>query len=57
MLEFIEEVKELKGLNDVCVVYLGKKGLIIEVLCGMGKLLVEECLCMGVLVNEVCEVI
>lgn len=34
-LELIEEAKELKGLNDVRVAYLGKKGPITEVLRGM----------------------
>ncbi len=38
-LELIEEAKELKGLNDVRVAYLGKKGPITEVLRGMGKII------------------
>ncbi len=56
-LELIEEAKELKGLNDVRVAYLGKKGPITEVLRGMGKLSAEERPRMGALVNEVREAI
>src|SRR4029079_4210154 len=56
-LELIEEAKELKGLNDVRVAYLGKKGPITEVLRGMVKLSPEERPRMGSLVNEVREAI
>ena len=56
-LELIEEAKELKGLNDVRVAYLGKKGPITEVLRGMGKLSAEERPVMGALANEVREAI
>ncbi len=38
-LELIEEAKELKGLNDVRVAYLGKKGPITEVLREHGKII------------------
>ena len=55
-LELIEEAKELKGLNDVRVAYLGKNP-ITEVLRGMGKLSAEERPRMGALVNEVREAI
>ncbi len=55
-LELIEEAKELKGLNDVRVAYLGKKVQLPEVLRGMGKL-AEERPRMGALVNEVREAI
>lgn len=51
----VEAVSDLKGLNDIRVEYLGKKGPITEVLRGMGKLSAEERPLMGALVNEVRE--
>ncbi|MBD1380064.1 phenylalanine--tRNA ligase subunit alpha [Metabacillus arenae] len=56
-LQQIEEVNSLKGLNDIRVAYLGKKGPITEVLRGMGKLSAEERPKMGALANEVREAI
>ena len=55
-LELIEEAKELKGLNDVRVAYLGKK-VQLQKYYGMGKLSAEERPRMGALVNEVREAI
>ena len=51
----VDAVSDLKGLNDIRVEYLGKKGPITEVLRGMGKLSAEERPLMGALVNEVRE--
>ena len=45
----------LKELNEIRVVYLGKKGLITEVLRGMGKLSSEERPIIGQIVNEIRE--
>jgi phenylalanyl-tRNA synthetase alpha chain len=53
----VEAANDLKGLNDIRVAYLGKKGPITEVLRGMGKLSAEERPKMGALVNEVRETI
>ncbi|MBM7584898.1 phenylalanyl-tRNA synthetase alpha chain [Bacillus pakistanensis] len=49
----IEEVQDLKALNEIRVAYLGKKGPVTEVLKGMGKLSAEERPKMGALANEV----
>ncbi|MCP3741290.1 phenylalanine--tRNA ligase subunit alpha [Rossellomorea sp. BNER] len=49
----IEEVQDLKTLNEIRVAYLGKKGPVTEVLKGMGKLSAEERPKMGALANEV----
>lgn len=51
----IEAASDLKGLNDIRVAYLGKKGPITEVLRGMGKLSAEERPKMGALVNVIRE--
>ena len=51
----IQNAGGLKNLNDVRVVYLGKKGSITEVLRGMGKLAAEERPKMGQIVNEIRE--
>ncbi|MGG3798346.1 phenylalanine--tRNA ligase subunit alpha [Metabacillus fastidiosus] len=56
-LEKVNQAEDLKGLNDIRVAYLGKKGPITEVLRGMGKLSAEERPVMGALVNEVREAI
>ena len=45
----------LKELNEIRVVYLGKKGLITEVLRGMGKLSSEERPIIGQIVNDILE--
>jgi len=49
----LAEVKDIKGLEEARVRYLGKKGLLTEVLRGMGKLSKEERPAMGKLANEV----
>ncbi|RKJ19040.1 phenylalanine--tRNA ligase subunit alpha, partial [Butyricicoccus sp. 1XD8-22] len=51
----IEVASNLKELNEVRVAYLGKKGLITDLLKGMGKLSPEERPKMGALVNTVRE--
>lgn len=56
-LESIKNATDLKGLNDIRVSYLGKKGPITEVLKGMGKLSAEERPKMGALANEVLSLI
>ncbi|GIN86829.1 phenylalanine--tRNA ligase alpha subunit [Heyndrickxia sporothermodurans] len=56
-LEKVDQAGDLKALNEVRVAYLGKKGLITEVLRGMGKLSAEERPKMGALANEVREAI
>lgn len=51
----IKEIKNsesLQQLNDLRVMYLGKKGKLTELLRGMGNLLKEERPIMGALVNE-----
>ncbi len=53
----VNEVKDLKALNDIRVAYLGKKGSITGVLRGMGKLTAEERPKMGALANVVRETI
>ncbi|OCA81779.1 phenylalanine--tRNA ligase subunit alpha [Pradoshia sp. D12] len=52
-LEKVQIAVDLKGLNDVRVAYLGKKGPITEVLRGMGSLSAEERPKVGALANEV----
>ena len=54
-LEKIKSASHLKGLNEVRVSYLGKKGPITEVLRGMGKLSAEERPKIGALVNVIRE--
>ena len=49
----IEQVQNLKELNDVKVKYLGKKGELTSVLRGMGALSKEERPVIGELVNKV----
>ncbi|MFD2618084.1 phenylalanine--tRNA ligase subunit alpha [Terrilactibacillus laevilacticus] len=49
----IENTSDKKGLQDVKVKYLGKKGPITEVLRGMGKLSKEERPVIGALANEI----
>src|SRR4051812_17107572 len=52
-LEKVQIAVDLKGLNDVRVAYLGKKGPITEVLRGMGSLSAEERPKVGALANDV----
>lgn len=52
-LDKIKLATDLKGLNDVRVAYLGKKGPITEVLRGMGSLSAEERPKIGALANEI----
>lgn len=52
-LAVLEKAEGLGELNDLRVKYLGKKGLITEVLRGMGKLSAEERPIIGQLANEV----
>ncbi|MFC0522387.1 phenylalanine--tRNA ligase subunit alpha [Pontibacillus salicampi] len=54
-LEKVTHATDVKGLQDVRVQYLGKKGPITEVLRGMGKLSAEERPVIGQLANEVRE--
>lgn len=49
----VDQAEDLKGLNDIRVAYLGKKGPITEVLRGMGKLSAEERPIIGQLANDV----
>ncbi len=49
----LEEVKELKELDDLKVKFLGKKGELTAILKGMGKLTAEERPIIGQLANEV----
>lgn len=56
-LKAVQEVQDLKQLNDIRVHYLGKKGAITEVLKGMGKLAPEERPKIGALANEVRDLI
>ena len=49
----LEEVQDLKELNDIKVKILGKKGELTQVLRGMGTLSAEERPVIGSLVNEV----
>ena len=49
----LEEVQDLKELNDIKVKILGKKGELTQVLRGMGALSAEERPVIGSLVNEV----
>jgi phenylalanyl-tRNA synthetase alpha chain len=49
----VTDAKDLKALQEVKVEYLGKKGLITEVLRGMGQLPAEERPLMGQLVNDI----
>lgn len=56
-LEKIANAESLKGLQDVRIEYLGKKGPITEVLRGMGKLSPEERPVIGQLANDVRAVI
>ncbi|MCL1832781.1 MAG: phenylalanine--tRNA ligase subunit alpha [Oscillospiraceae bacterium] len=51
----IEAAQDVKSLEDVKVVYLGKKGELTSVLKQMGKLTAEERPVMGALANEVRE--
>ena len=51
----ISVIKDKKMLEDARVKYLGKKGLLTEVMRGMGKLSKEERPAMGKLANEVRE--
>lgn len=52
-LKEIEQAKDLKGLNEANVKYLGKKGELTAVLRGMGALSAEERPVIGSLVNVV----
>lgn len=52
-LQSLEKIQDLGELNDLRVKYLGKKGLITEVLRGMGKLSAEERPLIGQLANEI----
>lgn len=52
-LEKIEQVDEMKNLQDIRVTYLGKKGSITKVLKGMGKLPPEERPLIGETANKV----
>lgn len=54
-LDRISVATDLKGLNDIRVAYLGKKGPITEVLRGMGSLSAEERPLIGALANEIRE--
>ena len=49
----IIDIKDLKGLNELKVKYLGKKGELTSVLRGMGGLKPEERPIIGAMVNEV----
>ncbi|MED4351692.1 phenylalanine--tRNA ligase subunit alpha [Schinkia azotoformans] len=49
----VEQAEDLKVLNEIRVAYLGKKGPIMEVLRGMGKLSAEERPVIGQLANDV----
>ena len=49
----LDEVKELKELDDLKVKFLGKKGELTAILKGMGKLTAEERPVIGQLANEV----
>ena len=49
----LDEVKELKELDDLKVKFLGKKGELTAILKGMGKLTAEERPIIGQLANEV----
>jgi len=51
----LNEVKELKALDNVRIKYLGKKGALTIVLKGMGKLSSEERPIIGKLANEIRE--
>lgn len=51
--KLVDEVKDLKALQEVQVTYLGRKGSITEVLRGMGKLSKEERPVVGELANKV----
>ena len=51
--EKIQRAKDLNGLNEVRVDYLGKKGKLTTILRGMGALAPEERPLIGSLVNEV----
>ena len=48
----IADAKDLQNLNDLRVMYLGKKGKLTEILRGMGSLSPEERPVMGALVNK-----
>ena len=48
----IDDAKDLQNLNDLRVMYLGKKGKLTEILRGMGSLSPEERPVMGALVNK-----
>lgn len=52
-LAVLEKAQSLGELNDLRVKYLGKKGLITEVLRGMGKLTAEERPIIGQLANQI----
>ncbi len=54
-IEKIETTTDLKSLNDLRIMYLGKKSPITEALRGMGQLSAEERPLMGALANEVRE--
>src|SRR5690606_15501329 len=51
----IADAKDLKALNEIRVMYLGKKGPITEVLRGMGSLPAEERPVIGQMANDVRE--
>ncbi|MDD4295390.1 MAG: phenylalanine--tRNA ligase subunit alpha [Ruminiclostridium sp.] len=52
-LESLEKVKDIKGLEEIRVSFLGKKGKLTGVLKGMGSLSAEERPIMGQMANEV----
>ncbi len=52
-LESLEKVKDIKGLEEIRVSFLGKKGKLTGILKGMGSLSAEERPIMGQMANEV----
>lgn len=56
-LEKIKDTEQLKGLQDIRVAYLGKKGSLTGVLRGMGKLSKDERPIIGEIANRVRETI
>ena len=52
-LESLEKVKDIKGLEEIRVSFLGKKGKLTGILKGMGSLSAEERPVMGQMANEV----
>ncbi|MDR2938708.1 MAG: phenylalanine--tRNA ligase subunit alpha [Clostridiales bacterium] len=55
--EAINNIIDLKGLDEVRVKYLGKKGALTDILKGMGKLSADERPVIGQIANEVREII